>query len=290
MKILLDPLMYWFPNNSEKQINLLYLEKATSIIEKYFDIKYISSQFFIKTLQRLNKEPFSTNKEQDALRSVIIKRLLRNLDYPNNIDNPICDNYLFPDDFKATNYKELDDYFAKIVNYLVTHDIPCLLFLARLNHVSSTKSINQLFVVKNISGEINSKITELIHDGTYLKAKLPEPDLKKPLPFFDLCDHFLTLQNEMSKNDDSMSVFLRITKEVAYRNRYKLDDTVTNKNNTKKHKRKIYTYNKTHYISTDFESGCFELFDYRGRHMGEISYIGTKISSPDKTGKHDIKI
>lgn len=290
MKILLDPLIYWFPNDSEKELNLLYLDKVTLIMGKYFELKYISSRFFIQILQRLNKEPFSTSKEQNGLRQKIIKRLLQNLDYPNNISDPNCEHYTMPEDFEVTNNNELNEYFTKIFNYLLMQNISCILLLSKKNHKVDLKSINQMFVTRNISGEVNSKITELIQDGHYLKHGLPEPILSNPLPFSELCEHYLDLQNEMKKNDDAMSVFWRITQEVALRNRYSFDIIVTNKNNSNKHKRKIYTYNKSHYISADFESGCFELCDHKGEHKGEISYTGNELSPPDKTGRHDIEI
>lgn len=290
MKILLDPLIYWFPNDPEKELNLLYLDKVTLIIEKYFKLKYISSKFFIQIFQRLNKEPFSTSREQNIMRQKIVKRLIQNLDYPNNISDLVCESHMLPNSFKTTNNNELDEYFTKILNYLFVQDFSCVFLLSRKNHKVDLKGMNQIFVVKNISGEVDSKITELIQDGHYLKQELSEPVLSNPLPFSELCDHFLDLQNEMRKKDDAMSVFWRITREVAHRNRYSFDNIVTNKNSSNEHQRKIYTYGKNHYISADFESGCFELCDHRGKHKGEISYTGNKLSPADKTGQHNIKV
>jgi len=291
MKILLDPLLYWFHNSPNNEVNLSYLNKVTSIIENYFDIKYVSSKNFIQILQRLNKEPFSTtSKPQSDMRKAIIKRLMENLDYPNNISNINCDVFKFPDNFNTTEYDELNEHFARIVNYLYSSDIPCLLILAVCNFKSYIKSHRQLFIVKNISGEVDSKITEFISNNQFLKENLPQPNLLDPLPFSDLCDNFYSLQENMCKEEDDISVFWRITKEVALRNMYSYDQNVTSKNNSDNHKRKIYTYNKKHYISADFESGCFELCDHKGKHKGEISYIGVKLSPPDKTGCHDINV
>lgn len=291
MKILLDPLIYWFPNDSEKEANLLYLNKVTSIIEKYFEIKYISSEYLIQIFYKLNKEPFSTtSREQSIMRQNVLRRVLGNLDYPNNIHNFNCEAWVFPDTFKVTRNDELNNYFAKIVDYLFTENIPCLLFLAKQNSKSDIKSKNQLFIIKNISGELDSKITELIMSNQFLKHGLAEPVLANPLPFSDLCDAFKELQYEMMKEDDEISVFWRITREVAFRNRYTFDAIVTNKNTSNEHKRKIYTYDKKHYISADFESGCFELCDHRGKHKREISYIGKELNPRDETCKHDIRV
>lgn len=290
MKILLDPLIYWFLDDTEKELNLHYWDKVTTIVEKYFDIKYISSKYFIQLLQRLNKEPFSPKKEQGELKQKIIKRLWQNLDYPNNIINLSDESYAFPNDFFLTTNDELNKYFSNLLGYILANDISCLLCLSIKNHRSKIQSNKQLFIVKHISGEVDSKITEMIQNGSYLLPELAIPDLHNPIPFSELCDYFLELQNEMKKENDDLSVFWKITREVALRNRYELDTIVTNKNNSKNHKRKIYTYNKTHYISADFESGCFELCDRRGKHQGEISYTGTPLSPRDETGSHDINV
>ena len=291
MKILLDPLLYWFPNDSNKEINLTYLNKVTSIIEKYFDIKYVSSKYFIQTLQKLNKEPFSTtSKPQIDMRSSIIKRLMSNLDYPNNLPDINCESFNFTNEFNVTTNDELNKHFSQVVNYLYTSDDSCLLILSIRNFDSNLESQHQLFIVKNISGEVDSKITELISNNQFLRDGLEAPTLTKPLPFSDLCDGFYSLQQEMCKKNDNIVVFWQITKEIALRNRYSYDQNVTSKNNSDNHKRKIYTYNKNHYISADFESGCFELCDHRGKHQGEISYTGNELSPRDKNGGHDILV
>ncbi len=291
MKILLDPLLFWFPNDSNKENNLAYLNKVTLIIEKYFDIKYISSKCFINALYKLNKEPFTTtSKAQNDMRSLIIKRLMSNLDYPNNLPILDCELFDLTGDFNVTINDELNKHFAQVVNYLLSSNASCLLMLSPSNFNSKLKSKHQLFVVKNISGEIDSKITELISNNHFLKDKLEIPTLANPLPFSDLCDGFYSLQKDMCKKEDSIVVFWKITREVALRNKYSYDQNVTSKNNSDNRKRKIYTYNKNHYISADFESGCFELCDHRGKHQGEISYTGDELSSRDKNGEHDINI
>lgn len=290
MKILLDPLIYWFEDDKNKEVNLQYWNKVTRIIEKYFDIRYVSSKSIIQTLQRLNKEPFNFGKEHNALKQQLIKRILLNLDYPNNINDDIGLMFNFPQNFQKTKDSIINDSFATILTSILENQVECILLLSLPNHQCDLNNYPNLFVVRHISGEINSKITELIKNREYLKENIVTPTLKSPLPFYDLCDNFQNLQNQMKKKDDDISVFVKITKEVAFRNLYTFDDIVTNKNNSNKHKRKIYTYNKNHYISADFETGCFELCDHRGRHQKEISYIGKELSPRDEKGWHDIEV
>lgn len=46
------------------------------------------------------------------------------------------------------------------------------------------------------------------------------------------------------------------------------------------------------YLSTDFEkaAGVFEVYDHRGRHLGEWLFSGQKLSVADESGNHDIAV
>lgn len=293
MKILLDPLLYWFDDTKTKNKDFDYLEKVTSIVEKYFNIKYISTNYFIQIVKQINKEPFGYYAVDETRKRKVMQSLLYGLDYQNNINNldgiakhkPLLN-------FSQSKNDTLNEHFMYVLNYIKLHNINCLLMMSLPNQKNEISDFpKSIHVVNHISGEIDSKLTELLLDDNYInQEQILIPNLSCPLPYFELCDHFYYLQKDMQKRDDDLSVFLRITKEVALRNRYVLDKIITNKNNSKKHKRKIYSYNKNHYISADFETGCFELCDNKGKHKGEISYIGEQLSPPDKTGGHDIKV
>ena len=289
MKILLDPLIYWFEDDENKIKNFKYWDKVTGIIEKYFDIKYISSKTIIETLYRLNREPTNFNKQYSEKKQLLIKRLFLNLDYENNINEEDSKDYVLPTNFITTDDSLINECFTNILDYVVSNNEECLLFLSLKNH-NVRISENALFPVNHISGEINSKITKLIVSKEYIKNNLKVPTLIDPIPFDDLCDNFLVLQKSLIKNNSKMSVFWEITREVALRNLYTYDEIVTSKNASTSHKRRIYTYQKKLYISADFESGCFELCDSRGIHQGEISYTGEQLSPKDITGKHNIII
>ena len=64
-------------------------------------------------------------------------------------------------------------------------------------------------------------------------------------------------------------------------------DLISTKNR-KGCRRDIYSYLQKIYISVDFESGCFEVYNQRGKHLGEYSYTGEKLHDADKSGKLDI--
>lgn len=287
MKILLDPLIYWFENDENCEEKLGYWSKVINIIEKYFNIKYVSSANILKILMRLNKEPSKLFKEQEGLKQSLIKKIFNNLDYPNNIIEKEDVHFSLPTNFNITNNVLVDKCFSNIVSFIASSSEEYILLLSMSNH-GVRIDITNLFVVNHISGEIDSKITDLMVNKKYLKDGLAVPTLSNPIPFDDLCDHFLDLQNDLKKYDNPKSVFLRVTKEVALRNLYVFDKVITKKNTSSEHQRKIYTYQKHHYLSADFETGSFELHDRKGKHQMEISYTGNQTAPKDKTGKHDI--
>ena len=99
----------------------------------------------------------------------------------------------------------------------------------------------------------------------------------------------------VKKGKDKLEVYSEVAKEVANRNTFIFNKNVSDKNknkgaNKKKNKREIYDLDNKIYISTDFESGCFEYYNSKGKQQGERSYTDEKLSPPDKTGGHDIKI
>lgn len=292
MKILLDPLLYWFKGSYYEKEYFDYLDKVTKIIEKYFNIKYFSTTELINIVQRINKEPFGQYRIDETRKRNIAHRLLVGLDYDNNVNN-VNDSlpYSLPTDFISSTNNDLNNHFRCLLRYVLDNrDDNYLILLSLPNHENRINDFDYIFFIRHISGEINSKITDLIKNHEFIKDNLPEPTLSDPLPNADLCDHFYDLQQEMRKHDTDMSVFFRITKEVAFRNNYKYDRIVSNKNDNDDHKREIYTFNKRQFISADFESGCFELHNSRGKHKGEYSYEGKQISPPDESGRHDIKI
>jgi len=293
MKILLDPLLYWYRKEDDVISNFEYLKHVTLVIEKYFDIKYFSSTYLINVLKTLNREPFGQYKVDKSDKRMVMQRLLTRLDYENNItEDDVKGLYSFPSDFSFSENVELNNSFLYVLDYALSNRMDCLFLLALQNQECEMELVNQLFIVKHISGEINSKLTELIVNNEFIKNQtFILPTINNPLPNKEICNYFYCLQCSMVRKGNSrLSVFLEITKEVALRNGYTFDRDITNKNNSDKHKRKIYNYNKSHYISADFETGCFELCDKKGRHHGEFSYVGDQIGQADTSGSHDIVV
>ena len=149
---------------------------------------------------------------------------------------------------------------------------------------------NNVYIVNHIYKELNSNIGLFIREKLFMKG-LETPTCISPLPNREICKEYLTLQSsEISEGKDKKGTYSKVTKEVAARNGYKYNKIVSNKNRSANHKREIYDFNKAIYLSTDFESGCFEVYDAHGKHLGEYSYVNKQISRSDKSGKHNIEL
>jgi hypothetical protein len=88
-----------------------------------------------------------------------------------------------------------------------------------------------------------------------------------------------------------------IGKEIARRNFYKFEAELSRQEQSlRKSLRKIFSLSKNGqnmYLSIDFEKGnCFELCDWKGKHLGEFRFDGLENgkegSTRDTTGMHDI--
>jgi uncharacterized protein YqfB (UPF0267 family) len=80
--------------------------------------------------------------------------------------------------------------------------------------------------------------------------------------------------------DDKNAMIKEMAKNVADINGYKYNKRISSINSTKKKLRDIYEtvdkHNNKIYLSTDFETGAFELCNHKGEHQGEYGFNGTK--------------
>ena len=100
--------------------------------------------------------------------------------------------------------------------------------------------------------------------------------------------------NEVQKQRDAKLAIIRtMARNVAEINGYQYNEQISAKNQTKNHLRDIYeTRQKKHkrYLSTDFETGGFEVCDSQGQHLGEYNFEGQQTQVADTKGKHNIKL
>ena len=177
------------------------------------------------------------------------------------------------------------------INYLMNLYGDIIIPVTQTKHNLDIKSLcPHVYIINHIYEELNSNISYFITKNMYVHNILV-PNINSPLPNSELCKKYYDRQKKLIKDGkDKLNVYSEVAKEVANRNMYIYNKNVSNKNKGKKSKREIYDMNNKLYISTDFESGCFELYNSKGKHQGEISYTNDQLSSPDKTGKHDIDV
>lgn len=101
---------------------------------------------------------------------------------------------------------------------------------------------------------------------------------------------------------EKISELKEVGELVAELNGWKKDDKITKYNRSKDHIRLIFTtYSRpgVAYLSIDIKNpkGCFEHYDHRGHHLGEISFEdgkpiprGGSDTGKDTKGKHNLKL
>lgn len=83
-------------------------------------------------------------------------------------------------------------------------------------------------------------------------------------------------------------------RKLAEANNWKRNNYISSLNSTPNTIRDIYeagTGRNRMFLSIDVEKyGCWEVYDSRGKHLGEVNFKGEQTKKADNTGKHDIKI
>lgn len=179
------------------------------------------------------------------------------------------------------------------ITYLLDKYINVIIPVTPNKHKCDVKKIGEhVYIVNHVLQELDSNISFFIRNNLFMQ-NIINPSLNNPLPNKEICEEYFLLQREMiTSGYDTLNTYSKIAKEVAMRNRYIYNRNVSvknkSKNSIKSKRREIYDYNKKQYVSTDFESGCFEVYNKNGIHQGESSYIGDLISPADNTGSHNI--
>lgn len=82
---------------------------------------------------------------------------------------------------------------------------------------------------------------------------------------------------------ERIALFDGVGKIVAAYNGYEKDDRLSKINSTANIKRTVFVnrIGKKYYLSTDIESGGFEVFDEKRRHLGQFDYKGDQVKLPE---------
>ena len=258
-----------------------YISNLILFIEKYFDLEVSVFHPFCNVGNGW--------AQQNMLAAIQLKlQKIGKLEiFDSNVIMPVNDS-----NYKCLNFSSE---FIGQINYLIALYDDIIIPVTQSKHTLGIKSPNpHVYIVNHIYEELNSNIAYFIINNIYIHNIL-KPNINSPLPNKKLCDKYYDCQKKLIKEGkDKLDVYSEVAKEVANRNTYIFNKDVSNKNrnkgnNKRKNKREIYNSTNKIYISTDFESGCFEYYNSKGKHQGERSYTDEQLSPPDKTGRHDIK-
>lgn len=95
------------------------------------------------------------------------------------------------------------------------------------------------------------------------------------------------IKEQRMNQDEKNALFERVGSVVARYNLYEKNKHLSQLNSTKEIRRIVYekTVGKKYYLSLDLESGGFEVFDRRFRHLGQFSFSCNKVK-PSEPNDH----
>jgi len=170
-----------------------------------------------------------------------------------------------------------------------------------LNYHNNSTDKHFIMSLRNLQETVNSYFPNLLYSNALFTSKTTKS-----------VDYIWTLfyksaKTKPEKNEydtlfgagDKIAVIKELAPQIAYRNLYKLNETLSNyndKNNRGNGKTTPFQIfeqgigNDKLYLSTDFEKGAFEVCDKNGKHLGEYFFSGKKNEDADKSGGHDIML
>lgn len=270
-KILIDDKFYRNTLETEE-----YLDNLLNVIKEYFDAEIIIFEPFYKNnktyhftsnIQLINKKIFKTHKSKKYDSNKVIE-------VTNNL---LYDKLLFSEELvKKINYLLLENTEDRII-------IP-LVYNIQNRRLPIKKYSDRVFIIGNYDEEVESNISDWIENNEVIC--IPSPTIDNKFPAQDLCGRFDNWRSNILQpnyDGDKISDLSAIGIEVAKRNRYKYDASLTaiNKRYAKKDKngnspkRQVFQNNKKSvYLSTDFENGGFEVYDKNATHQGQYRFNG----------------
>lgn len=291
--ILLDPYIYLIKEEyqgNELQLGLQYqyLEKLINFIDDYIDAYFGYSQYFMDLIITLKQNPW--NQYPSYWRNTLNKiqrTIMRKLDYNSYIsyqDIPMATpNFLM--DLPQNTSK---DYFLKYIVYANDVNQELLLFFSTYNQgfrkpviFLCRGLIVEYFPVYNPYREIHDELRELLISGPGLSHYPTHDNL---FPNVCICCEYNEMIREYRRDRYYFDAsIIEIGREVALRNNYVESSELSAINSRYSHRqRKVFVSlgDNRIYLSLDFESSGFEVFNSNTDHLGQYSFDGRLIRPP----------
>lgn len=289
-KVALSPCIFELMSSSETEeteiAHLTHLQSVLSFLQKLnveFDL-YENAPYFPDSQKR---PPISRYHFHRVSCSLLYSKIQRKIAYSPIISLETYEESEIVSDYSYPENSETKESFLKYITYLSKHSLMYLLFIGlpncekpkpfkiRLPDGKMTEKMPIFRPISDCSGQVSSVIS--ISDG-------PDAFPNKML-CFALNEEFLQKRYTASK----IPLIVKYGTEAALRNGFTENKHLSVINSKKQgNMRKVYSRAGKYpmYLSLDFESGGFEVFDCKGVHLGQFSFSGIQVkSSEPKTHK-----
>ena len=281
-KIALSPCFFELMSDqateADEMEHLLHMRSTLDFLSPLnveFDL-YEDAPFFPDAAKR---PPISRYHYHNISCTQIYAKIHKKICYENFISLQEYTPSLIESQYDYPESSETKDSFLKYMSYLLLNHRKFLLFVGIPNR---NKPRPFLFALSDSSAEITPISDPEIDCSQQLAEIFPQTKENSVFPNAHLC---AALNEEYLKHratEDRMSLIKKIGGEVATRNGYCYDRRLSSINSQiQQSVRHVYSRTNTinAFLSLDFESGGFEVFDHSGVHLGQFSFAGKQVKS-----------
>lgn len=250
-------------------------------------IKFIKNYFDVETLL-----PYSVCSSNGTFNNmkIVIDGMIADID---NIKIVVVDELKCP---KYNNESlaslNISENYLKVIGYYLSLQEDIIFISIENLKAYAIKKIDNIFILNHVYKEFDSCFAEFVSENKYIK-NIVNPTKSNPLPNSDLCKDYKERQDELMAGKDVktlQSLYYSIGCEVIKRNKYKTNQHVSSLNPSVYGDIFSFDCSKTIYSSVDIEKGAVEIFNHRGKHQDEYTYIGKPRDKQDKEKHHDINV
>ena len=283
-KIVLSPCFFELMTNQETEIvemeHLLHMQSILDYLMPLnveFDL-YEEAPYFPDAAKR---PPISRYHYHNISCIQVYAKIQRKICYDRFVSLKEYSASSIDSEYDYPENSETKDSFLKYMSYLLLNRRKLLLFIGIPNR---NKPRPYLFAPPD---SLSVEITPISDPETDCSQQLaevfPREEDKNLFPNAHMC---IALNKEFLNQramEDRMSLIKKIGSEVATRNGYYYNRQLSSLNSQKQQSvRHIYSRAGTYitFLSLDFESGGFEVFNHLGEHLGQYSFTGERVKSP----------
>lgn len=267
---------------------LLEVRKQDEQLHYFALAKLIENLFLHTTLkfQHYKKSPYDSYKmiipeyKDLALNNLILVNIygtIQKMLLPEYVNLDGIDNVSLPSEMTAEK-NDLTSAFSSYLNYLKNTDAVIFIGKDSFHIERPIKFCSDIEFSIKASTYVEIELTDVLLP--YLKTI---EDKNKIFPRCKFCQKYNNYVTNIVHNylnqSEKMAIFEEIGTLVAIYNGYVKDLNLTKKNNRKNIKRIVFKkmQGKKFYLSLDWESGGFEVFDAGFKHLGQYNFSGSKV-------------